>query len=350
MAETVAGPPGRPTLRTIAEHSGVHYSTVSRVLRGEPQRTSAETKERVLRAAKELGYRPDYAARALVTKRTQTLGLLVPDLRDPVFSHLYAGADEVADARGFRILVSPIGNDGSRFEDGLSNVLQRGVDGLLDATAHHGSGAERATKDSLAGVPYLQINRYSGDAPRIVGDDVMGGRLATEHLVSLGHTRIGFVGGDRGYSTTAGRLGGYLKALEEHGIDPQDELQFTEHYQLKSAADGARRLLELPDPPTAIFVSDDSMALAVIRTAWEMGCQTPQDLSVVGYNNVLSSAMLVPSLTTVDHPLEEIGRAAVRAMLEVMAGDHEFDTEVVLPVELVVRESTAEVRQRTTDA
>jgi LacI family transcriptional regulator len=200
----------------------------------------------------------------------------------------------------------------------------------------------------LAGVPYLQINRYSGDAPRIVGDDVTGGRLATEHLLALGHTRIGFIGGYRGYSTTAGRLGGYLEALEAHGIEPQDELQFTEHYQLKSAADGTRRLLNLRDPPTAIFVSDDSMALAVIRTAWEMGRQTPRDLSVVGYNNVLSSAMLVPSLTTVDHPLEEIGRSAVRAMLDVMSGDGEFDNEVILPVELVVRESTAKASTRST--
>jgi LacI family transcriptional regulator len=336
----MSGATTRPTLRTIAELSGVHYSTVSRVLRGESQRSSPETKQRVLDAAKELGYRPDYAARALVTKRSQTLGLLVPDLRDPVFSHLYAGAEEVADARGFRILVSPIGNDGSRFEDGVTNVLQRGVDAVLDATAHHGSTAHEAAIE-MAGVPYLQINRYSGDAPHVVGDDTLGGDLATDHLLSLGHRRVGFIGGDRAYSTTAGRLAGYVAALQRHGITPSSELQFTAHYQFKSAADGAVRLLSLDRPPTAIFVSDDSMALAVMRTAHERGLNVPHDLSVVGYNNVGSSALLVPSLTTVDHPLEEIGRSAVLALLDVVEFEAQVETEVVLPVHLVERESSA---------
>jgi LacI family transcriptional regulator len=335
----------RPTLRTIAGFSGVHYSTVSRILRGDVQRTTVETRERVLKAAEELGYRPDFAARALATGRSQTLGLLVPDMRDPVFSHLHAGVERGAHELGYRVLVYPIGNDGSRFADGIENILQRGVDGIVDATAHFGADADRATRELVRNTtPYIQANRFSGELSRIAGDDVLGGRLATEHLLSLGHRRIGFIAGERVYSTTSGRLDGYREALDNAGVPYDEDLVFTRHYSLSSAASGANRLFDLENPPTAIFVGDDSLAMAVIRAAWDRGLQTPRDLSVVGYNNVLMSGVFIPSLTTIDNPLEEIGRLAVERLLGADAYAHQV-IELTLPVRLVVRESSAPLRR-----
>jgi LacI family transcriptional regulator len=329
----------RVSLRALAEATSLHPSTVSRILNGVDVRSSAATRARVVRTAQELGYQPDVAARSLRTGRSFAVGFVIPDLTDTLFARLHQGAERAAHAEGYHTLLCTVELDAGLCERDIAFLTARGVDGILLATARLDEPLLERLRE--AGTPCLLINRHTlGGEPFVAADDEAGARAATEHLLELGHRRIGFVGGTPGVSTAEGRLAGYRAAIEAAGLGVDEALVRGESFGVAPARAAAEKLLALDEIPTAIVVVDDMMALAVHGVLREHGLRVPEDVSVTGFNDLPIAELVDPPLTTVTTQPELMGELATRILLDHVVRGAELRTEL-LPSSLIVRGSTA---------
>ena len=325
---------GRVRLRDVAAVAGVDPSVVSRVLSGDGRLSiRPETRERVLEAAARLDYRPNRAARTLKTARTMALGMVVPDLANPAFSLIALGAEERAASVGYALVVIR-GSVHDRLGD-----LEGRVDGLLVAAATSDVDYQR---ERFGGLPAVLVNRREpGEIPSAIVDDEAGSALAVGHLIELGHRRIGHVAGPQNSDTGRRRLAGYRHALAAAGL-PADPMLVAESAFDEAAADeAAGRLLSLDARPTALFAANIRIAIGALSAAHRLGVRVPDELSVVGFDDVPLAGYLAPPLTTVRMPLEELGRRAVDSLLEEIGGGHAENVTVAIPPQLVLRASTA---------
>lgn len=333
----------RPTLRDVAKAAEVHPATASRALNPETRNlVNARTVERVLHVARSLGYRPNPHARTLKTARSATVGLLIPDLTNPLFPPIARGVEDVLSQAGYSAWIVNTDNDESREAAAVESLRDRNVDGFIFATAtlQH-PVAERLAVD---GTPVILVNRRtaSSDIPSVTPDDAAGVALAMRHLVELGHQRIAHLAGPQTLSTGLNRLRAYRHALHDHGLEPDDELvvvceAFTE-------AAGARALSQLLDRGvefTAVLAGNDLLALGCYDAFAAHGLSCPADVSVVGFNDTPFMDKLHPPLTTVRIPHYEIGAEAARLLLEGLRTPERPARSVLLPLSLIVRESTA---------
>ena len=298
----------------------------------------------MIQTAERLGYQPDFAARSLRTRQSFALGFLVPDVRNIVFVSLFIGAEAAARRHGYQLLLSPVGNDQPPQKEHIDFLVERNVDGMLIATARLDDPLLEQLKN--AEIPYILVNRWTDDSmPYVACDDEEGGRLVTRHLIELGHRRIGFVRGTRGVSTTEGRLAGYYAALAEADLPADQQLIVGSGYTTTTGTTAARSILNNPELPTAIVVSDDMVAAAVCRELAEQGLRVPEDVSVTGYNDLPIAALLSPSLTTVDNRLELMGEQAAELLVNRIHGQVPKKSSVITP-RLVVRESSAPPRSQ----
>lgn len=343
MTEVTATMGRPPTLKEIAEVAGVHASTVSRALR--PTREGAlptAEVERIRGIAADMGYRPNFIAAGLRTQRTHTIGVVIPRLTDGVIATLCQAIEATATSAGYQILLATPPDEVDAQLQSIELLLSRQVDGLIVTSLHLGRD-EMATQVRSAGVPVLTVNRAGDDAlPAVTADDRAGGRLATEHLIALGHRRIGIIAGPRHASTAWRRTLGYQDALRAAGIPIDDSLIVHTEFEVEGGIAGATHLLELPDRPTAIFAVNDTAAVGALGVARDRGIRIPSDLSLVGYNDIPLVGQLPVPLTTVRSPAAQIGETAVSELLRGIDGE-EMST-VTLPVSLVERRSTAAVR------
>jgi LacI family transcriptional regulator len=332
--------PRRPTLRDVAERAGVHPGTASRALDPAlPGRVTEVTARRVREAARELGYAPDPIARTLRTRRSGLIGVLIPDLMNPVLPPIVRGIEETLWDAGRAVVLADTDNDAARESTLLAELQARRCEGLIVATATRTSEAVRA----LAGgdVPAVLVTRDVDDAdlPLVAGDDAAGVMAAVDHLTGLGHDRIAYLTGPLELSTTIVRLQAYLEAMSSSGAEP-----LVRHGEAFTAAAGRRltaELLDDRDDVTAILAGNDLMALGVYEALAEAGLRCPADVSVVGHNDMPFVARLQPPLTTVAIPQREIGGAAARALLRRLdGGAADADLRRLLPTRLVVRGST----------
>ncbi len=326
------------TLRDVAKLAAVHPGTVSRALNPETRRmVNQETALRVLEAAAQLGYRPNPIARGLKTNRSHTIGVLVPDLTNPLFPPIVRGIQDRLEAAGYTPLIANTDNDPDRERNDFEAMRARQVDGVITATARldHGVLDEMAAD----GLPIVLVNRRLDDGPlsSATADDHEGARLAVKHLIELGHTRIAHLGGPQAVSTGRLRLEGYLDAMADAGLEPGPVLTgnaFTE-------PEGARLAGELVDEgATAIVAGTDLMALGVYDVLAERGLRCPDDLSVVGFNDMPFSERFNPPLTTIRIPHYEIGASAADLLLERLQDAQAPARHIVLAPELVVRSSS----------
>jgi LacI family transcriptional regulator len=332
----------RVNLNDVAREAGVHASTASRALN--PQTRSvvrAETVERVLSAAQRLGYRPNPLARGLRTDKTYTVGMVVPDLENPLFPPLVRGAEQVLGAKGYSLLVGNTDNDRAHTEAVVGALTDRLVDGLISATAERGSSLEERVR--AAGTPVVLVNRAAEDSdlPAIVGDDRLGIGLAVDHLVELGHRHIGHVAGPPQLSTGVGRAAAFDHHLERHGLASDHRVEAAAWFQVEPGHEATRTLLDRHPDLTAIVAANDLLALGALRALTASRRRVPEDVSVTGYNDMPFVDMLQPPLTTVRVPYREMGAMAAEALLELLA-----DPEAVVPSRrlapsLCVRASTA---------
>ncbi|PZE24642.1 LacI family transcriptional regulator [Curtobacterium sp. MCLR17_045] len=324
-------------LQAIAALAGVHISTASRVLRqAEPTKGWSASAQRVIAAAAELGYRPNRLAASLRTRRSNTIGVVMPRLADTVIATICQSVESAARSAGYQLLLTTPPDDMGAQLDAVDFLLSRQVDGLIVSSLHLSSPNPRLTD---LPVPVIATNRHPGDwMPAVVGDDVEGGRMATEHLLALGHRRIGVIAGPRHASTAVERVAGFRLAHEQRDLAVDDALVVHSDFEVEGGVVGAHTLLSLSDPPTAIFAVNDTAAIGVMGAARQRGLRVPDDLSIVGYNDISVVAQLPTPMTTVHSPTALMGTVAVERLLAAI-GDGALQG-ATLPVSLVVRSST----------
>lgn len=345
MARQPGAPLASATLRDVAQRAGVHPGTASRALNPQTQNLVSEaTLKAVQSAAKALDYRPNSMARGLKTNKTFMVGIVVPDLSNPLFPPIVRGAEEVLSRAGYTSIIADTDNDPDRQVESIAALRARQVDGLLVASAHRDDSAVATAVEQ--GVPLVLVNRRTESAtiPTVASDDRSGVEQAVRHLIELGHTAIASLPGPATLSTGHERTRAFRHVMSELGGDLDPAL--TEEcatYSVSAGADAARRLLDRAEP-TAIVAGNDQIAVGVLDVLRERGLRCPQDVSVVGYNDMTFMDKLSPPLTTVRVPHAEIGAEAAQLLLRWMADGPPGPSLLTLPVELVVRGSTAAPR------
>lgn len=334
-----------PTLRDVATAAGVHAATASRALNPATRGlVNVETARRVIKAADSLGYRPNPIARGLKTARSGTVGIVIPDLTNPLFPPIVRGIEDVLEPAGYSGLVASTDNDADREQALVASLLSRQVEGLVVATAvlDHPLLARLQQQ----GVQMVMVNRRpaSVDVSSVTADDAVGIDLAVRHLAELGHTRIAHLAGPTNTSTGVARARAFRTAVQEHGLDLDPGLQYDcEAWNEEAGAAGLRTLLESRARFTAVVAGNDLIALGCYDVLAERGLRCPDDLSVVGFNNMPFIDKFAPPLTTVAIPHHQLGAEAARLLLEAIAEPHRATRSVLLAPALVVRGSTAAV-------
>lgn len=317
------------TMKDVAHRAGVSRTAVSLVLNDRHDVTlAAETRQRVLGAAAELGYRPNAGARALAQQRSDWYGLVTEIVTAPFAVDVIKGAQDRAMADGKFLLISSTESDAASETAVIERLLEQRVEGLIYATTwHRGVTVPEIAKE----VPTVLVNCFDieGRLPAVVPDERTGGYRATARLLSAGHRRIGFINLDPGIPAAIGRREGYLAALHDAGIDPDEALEAAGDATADSGFDAAGALLDLRVPPTAIFCANDRMAMGAYDAIKERGLRIPHDVAVIGFDNQeLIASYLRPSLTTVALPFEQMGATGVALLAAITAGES-TDTKIV---------------------
>lgn len=335
----------RPTIKDVAARCGVHPSTVSRALSPAMKHLVAtDVAERIRAAANALGYRLNMAAKGLRTGRSGLIGVLAPDIADPGFPPVLSGIADHLNAEGYATIVVDVGSKGSE-QDLVDRLIARGVDGLVLATVTLRDDVVQHCLD--AALPVVLVNRVdaAGLLPSAASDDAAGMRLAVEHLVGLGHRRIGHVAGPQHISTGVRRRAGFEASARDAGLSARHmPIEIAEAYTRDAGREAALRLLARRTRPTAIVAANDLLALGVYDALAACGLACPSDVSVVGHNDMPFVDLVSPPLTTVRIAQRDMGEAAARLLLARIAGRGVVDEHVVLPPQLITRGSTARPR------
>lgn len=330
-------------MRDVADRAGVHPSTVSRAL-NERTRSLVDnhTVDRVLVAAQDLGYRPDSLARGLKTNRTFTVGMLLPDLTNPLFPPIVRAIEDSLAADDYTVILANTDNDEEKERTVLRALLGRRVDGLILATVERRASPE--LQDLIdAQVPIVMVNRTMDhpQVPSVLVDDRAGIRLGVEHLASLGHRRIAHVGGPQQTSTGLVRHVSFVESMTRAGLDADPDLiVFADWFREEPGATAFRALLDRRPDVTAVVAANDLIAVGCYDVLNERELEIGQDISVVGYNDMMFADKLCPPLTTIRIPHYEIGARAGQLVLDVIHERAIDAVQVRLTPALVVREST----------
>ena len=332
-------PRARVTIRDVAAHAGVSVATVSKVI-NQRYGVAADTTARVQAVIDELGYEASLVAQSLRNHRTNVIGILVADL-EPFSTELLKGAANAIRGSGFELVVySAGGRPGDmvgwerRYLSRLSGTL---VDGAVLVTP--------TVVDVRYGAPVVAVDPHTGSSgfPTVDADNLGGARLATEHLLKLGHRRIALLAGRADLESAKQREQVYREALAAAGVPFDEALVRVGGYDAELSTRAAHELLTGPERPTAVFAANDVSAIALLQVARSLGLRVPQDLSVVGFDNIPESALCTPPLTTVNQPIRTMGERAVELLIRLIRGQPVERTHLTLATELVVRGSTAAV-------
>jgi LacI family transcriptional regulator len=336
--------PDRPaTLRDVAAAADVHPATASRALNPETRLlVSEETARRVTASAAKLGYRPNPVARSLRTRRSHTVGVLIPDLNNPIFPPIVRGLEDKLAAAGYVALLGNTDADANRERTLFEQMRARHVDGFVLATAtrHDRLLAEAAAAE----LPVVLMNRLSQDYsfPSVSVDNEQGARMAVTHLARLGHTRIAHIAGPQEASTGTGRLRGFRDGMASHGLEVDEDLiAYASKYTVEEGARCYRELLVRHVDFTAVAAGNDMLAVGCYAALDEEARQCPDDVSVIGFNDMPFIDRLRPPLTTVRFPHYQLGTEAAQLLLERINGGDGPVKILYLAPELVVRGSTA---------
>lgn len=337
------GPP-RSTIRDIAARAGVSAATVSRVLNGRPD-VSPRTREAIVQLIREHGYSTNRTARGLAGGRTGLIGLSVPFVHHAYFGLIVAGAAEALVARDARLVLCLTEHQHDREVTLLDRLMHGTTDGALILLPSETS-AELLDLRTYA-YPFVVIDPMlplDEGLPVVAATHWHGARVATEHLIELGHRRIAVITGFPTWVASIDRMSGYRVAMASVDLPIEEQLVREADWEIEGGYRQAQGLLRLPERPTAIFAFNDNMAVGVMRAAHEAGLDVPRDLSVVGFDDAGVSSILVPSLTTVRQPLQEMGRVAVGLLHRLIEGQTLEAARLELATRLVVRHSTAPPR------
>jgi LacI family transcriptional regulator len=324
---------GRVKMSDVAREAGVSVATVSKVVNGR-YGVAQSTLDRVQQVIEELGYEASLGASSLRSHRTNVLGILVAEF-EPFSTELLKGASSAITQTGYELLAYSGGARGAdvgwerRYLSRLGGTL---IDGAIIVTP--------TVVDASSGIPVVAVDPHTGPSglPTVDSDNFAGGVMATQYLLALGHRRIGLVGGRPDLESARLREAGFRSAMADAGLDVDESLVVIGGYRPETADQPARELLTRPDRPTAVFAANDLSAIRTIEVAHEMGLRVPDDLSVVGFDNVPESALCDPPLTTINQPLRDMGAQALRLLVDLLQGK-DVTTHLRLPTALVERAS-----------
>ena len=333
----------KTTIKDIARLAKVSHTTVARAL-NDKSRIRKETKERILSIARELNYQPNFVARSLVMRRTKTLGLVITTIINPFYTELAHGIETTAIGLGYNIILCCTHSDLSIEKQYIDMLRSKGVDGIIFTSAHMDDHNIIGLAEE--GFPIILVNRRTyhpivKEKVDYVGiDNILGGYMAVEHLIRLGHQRIGVMGGSSESSVGFERLEGGKKALEAYGLEPMEQYFLEGNFLRDSGYQGGKQFLKMAEPPTAIFATNDHMALGVYQAILEEGLRIPEEIALVGFNDIEFTAIKGVELTTVGQKKYEMGALAVKTLVEKIEEKKlEPSEEMILEPELIIRKT-----------
>lgn len=334
-----------PTIRDVAAAARLSVTAVSRHFNNRIV-LPTETVARIEAAANDLGYRANVAARRLSLGSSESLGFVLSDIAYPFFSAVASVAEAECARLGYSLLIFNSRNIVENEIAHLRRIESAQVDGILFMTNHSGASEIAETVNRVRNVVLLDEDVPDAAAPRLYARNRNGGRLATEHLLASGHRRIAYVGGDRNLISSAERFAGYREALEAAGIAPDPSLVLFRGYEAADGVAAFAALDQLKEPPTAIFVAADVVALGILRAAREAGVSIPGDLSIIGFDDIPNADVIGPPLSTVRQSVETFGVRGVQLLVGLLKGELSPETIEYVDVELVIRSSVTPPRLR----
>lgn len=332
------------TIHDVAEDAGVSPTTVSRYLNRRID-LPATTAGRIDAAIVKLGYRPNLLAKRLSTGKSQAVGLVTPEIREPFFAEIASAFEDEADRNGYTVFISSTRSDRKREIASLDRLDDRHVDGLLLMTNRADDGTLARLIDGRRDVVILDEDVPGVSVPRIFVDNEQGAFEATRHLIENGHRRIAYIGGPADLTTVTERQAGFVRAMRAAGLLVDPELVAMGSFAAEAARLAAHRFLGLPRPPTAIFASSDYIAIGAFTALREAGRAIPGDISLVGFDDMPIGALLSPPLTAVRQPVETLGRLGFQTLFALLNGEPAAPV-TRLPVELIRRQSVGAPKER----
>ncbi len=329
------------TIREVAREASVSVATVSRVLNGKGP-VHPETERRIRKAAKSLRYIPHGGARSLITRKTSTLGVLMPELYGEFFSELIRGIDVCARRAGYHLLVSSSHSDRAETEE-MIRAMRGRVDGLVVLSPDVRPNVLKANLPEKFPVVLLNSAGGRGSFDCLNVDNFGGATAMVRHLIRLGHRRIAFIQGPTGNRDASERLRGYREALRAQNGGSFAPLELPGNFREESGYEASRKILELKPRPSAIFAANDSMAIGLLCAFQERGVQVPEDFAIAGFDDIPIARYITPPLTSVRVPISELGSQATQRLVEaIAAGPERARRQAMLPTTLVVRASCGE--------
>lgn len=338
----------RTTIKDIANKAGVSVTTVSLVLNGKEHRIAQETKRKIVDIANELDYRPNQLAVGLITKRTNTLGLILPDISNSFFGELAKGAEKTASENNYNIILCNTNDTAEKDYQYLNILLDRGVDGVILVPSGRGkdettprcfSLLEKSQKAFVLADRIKPGDRYSG----VTLDQEEGGFIATDYLIQNGHQKIGCITGPLGMLNAYLRYQGYKKALEKANIKYNSKLVLEGNYHIEDGVELSKKLFDFG--VTAIFACNDLMAYGVYQSAVREGIKVPEELSIVGFDDIFFSQFSEVPFTTIHQPAYEIGSTAVEQVLDLITGKKKKNEKKIFKPELIIRDSVKNIQK-----
>lgn len=328
----------RVTIFDVASAAGVSYGTVSRVINNDPH-VHPNTRTRVVETIERLGYVTNRQARSLAGGRSNMVGVLVPDLGTGYIGEIIRGIDSELSLTDLDLILYTTHRTASKEENYVANLAEGMVDGLLLVLPRNPTDYINAL--TQRNFPFVLIDHQGAaeGCPAVGATNWQGGYSATEYLVKLGHTRIGFITGSMDLGCAVERLEGYRAALRTYHILDDETLIYPGTFVQTDGYTGTSKLLDLSEPPTAIFASNDVMAMGAMDAVRNRGLRIPDDVSIIGFDDIPQSALVRPALTTVNQPLENMGRVATQMLLNLLQGAEKRAKRVELPTELIIRDS-----------
>ncbi|ABR47277.1 Alanine racemase [Alkaliphilus metalliredigens QYMF] len=325
-------------IKDVAKKAGVSISTVSRVV-NDSKVVKEETKQKVLKAIEELGYKPNAIARSLKVKNTKTIGILIPDISNQFYPEVVRGVEDIANIYHYTIFLCNTDLNAEKEMQYFNVLTEKQVDGLI--LMGNALSEELFQTIKKLKIPTVLIGTDYEDLPSVTIDNVKASQEMVNYLIKKGHERIAMITGkQRDPVIGVDRFEGYKRALKEAKLTYNEKLVVEGGYRFKSGYDGAKKLLALDEPPSAIFVASDEMAIGVIRAAHELNISMPETLAVVGFDNVDMSGKVYPALTTIAQPMYEMGAIGMRVLTKIINDTPLEETKICLDYSLIERESS----------
>ena len=329
------------TIKDIAKAAGVSTATVSMVFNNKDKSISQSTRDRVLKIGKDLNYIPNSMARSLVTRQTKTLGLVLPDIVNPFFPEIARGAEDRAWESGYSIIICNTDDDVDQENNYLHVLSKKMVDGII--LTHSANRNKEKSGLERCRIPIILIDR-DYDSPNIMGkvlvDNTEASCKAVNYLIKKGYTKIAYIAGPLNTRTARDRLDGYKKALVENNLRYEDNLVMVGEYKTQWGSEAALSLLESEQDFQAIFCGNDLIAIGAMKKLKEKNITIPDDIAVMGFDDIYISSLVDPELTTIKQPNYKMGFEAVRIMIDYLEGKEIEEKNIILSTELIIRKSS----------